>query len=284
MVSAIASKRNRRSTNLSMIALYFILAIGIIIALLPFYWMFTSSFKTSGDIWVYPPELIPKSPTLLNYVNLLTQSLFPRHFLNSTVVAICYTVLSLFFASLGGFTFAKYSFPGRDFLFIALLGTMMIPTEVTLVPLFVVMSRIGWVDSYASLIIPFSANAFGIFMMRQNMSNVPSELLDAGRIDGCREFQLYHKLALPVVKPGLSALAILNFLNSWNDFLWPLIILQDKKMFTVPLSIALMKGLDFADYGLIMAASSVATLPVMVVFWLMSEHFIAGALSGALKG
>ena len=284
MVSAITSKRNRRSERLSIIALYVLLAIGIIIALLPFYWMFTSSFKTSGDIWIYPPELIPKSPTLVNYINLVTDSLFPRHFVNSTIVAICYTALSLFFASLGGFAFAKYSFPGRDVLFVALLGTMMIPTEVTLVPLFIIMSRIGWVDSYASLIIPFSANAFGIFMMRQNMSNVPSELLDAGRIDGCTEFQLFHRLAIPVVKPGLSALAILNFLNSWNDFLWPLIILQDKKMFTVPLSIALMKGLDFADYGLIMAASSLATLPVMIVFWFMSDHFIAGALSGAIKG
>lgn len=116
------------------------------------------------------------------------------------------------------------------------------------------------------------------------MTSVPSELLDAGRIDGCTEFQLYHRLALQVVKPSLSALAILNFLTSWNDFLWPLIILQDESMFTVPLSIALMKGLDFADYGLIMAASSLATLPVMLVFWRMSEHFIAGALSGAIKG
>lgn len=284
MVSEVASTGNCKTPRWPIIGLHFLLVIGMILALVPFYWMFVSSFKLSGDIWVYPPELIPKSPTLINYVNLLTKSLFPRQFFNSVLVSVSYTTLSVFFASLGGFAFAKYSFPGKEGLFIVLLGTMMIPTEVTLIPLFIIMSRLGWVDSYASLIVPFSANAFGIFMMRQNMTSVPSELLDAGRIDGCTEFQLYHRLALQVVKPSLSALAILNFLTSWNDFLWPLIILQDESMFTVPLSIALMKGLDFADYGLIMAASSLATLPVMLVFWRMSEHFIAGALSGAIKG
>ena len=146
------------------------------------------------------------------------------------------------------------------------------------------MTRLGLADSYSALIFPFSANAFGLFMMRQNMANVPSDLLDAGRIDGCTEFQLYRRVAVPVSKAAISALAILNFLQSWNDFLWPLIILQKQEMYTVPLSIALMKGLDFADYGLIMAASTVATLPILVVFWFMAEHFISGALAGAIKG
>ncbi len=269
--------------KLSITALHILLLIGIIISIMPFYWMFSSSFKTSGDIWIYPPELIPSKPTLINYRNLVN-SLFPRQFLNSLFVTSSYTVLSLFFATLGGYTFAKYRFPGQNILFIILLGTMMIPTEVTLVPLFIIMTRLGLADSYSALIFPFSANAFGLFMMRQNMANVPSDLLDAGRIDGCTEFQLYRRVAVPVSKAAISALAILNFLQSWNDFLWPLIILQKQEMYTVPLSIALMKGLDFADYGLIMAASTVATLPILVVFWFMAEHFISGALAGAIKG
>ncbi len=283
MSTNVASSKREGRSKVFIIVVHVMLLIGIFLALLPFYWMFTSSFKTSGDIWIYPPELIPQAPTLMNYKNLVA-GLFPRHFVNSIIVSVFYTGLSVFFASLGGFAFSRYRFPGQNLLFIVLLGTMMIPTEVTLVPMFIIMSRIGWVDTYASLIFPYSANAFGLFMMRQAMGNVPMDLLDAGRIDGCNEFKLYYKISLPVVKASVSALAILNFLTSWNDFLWPLIILQDQQMFTVPLSIALMKGLDFSDYGLIMAASTVATLPVLIVFWFMSDHFISGAISGALKG
>lgn len=283
MSTKVTRNKIRDRSRLSVALVHILLLIGILIAILPFYWMFSSSFKMSGDIWIYPPEIIPQSPTIVNYKNLVA-GLFPRHFLNSIIVCVFYTGLSIFFASLGGFAFSKYRFPGQNVLFIVLLGTMMIPTEVTLVPMFIIMSRIGWVDTYSSLILPYSANAFGLFMMRQSMGNVPGDLLDAGRIDGCTEFQLYYKISLPVVKASVSALAILNFLTSWNDFLWPLIILQDQRMFTVPLSIALMQGLDFSDFGLIMAASTVATLPVLIVFWFMSEHFISGAISGALKG
>lgn len=274
----------RRKWTVSNGLLYAILTVGAVVSLFPFYWMLVSSFKTTGSIWNYPPEFYTLHPTFANYANVFIGTNYLRQFFNSLLVAVGYTFLSLFFSSLGGFAFAKYTFPGKSVLFYVLLGTMMVPFQVTLIPLFVVMAHLGWINTYQSVIVPFAANAFGVFLMRQNITAIPFELLDAARIDGCSEFTIYYRVVVPNIKPAFGALGVLSFLSSWNDFLWPLIVLQSDKMMTLPVAIALMQGLDFADYGKIMAASVVATAPIVVAFLLATEHFTSGALAGSLKG
>ena len=263
---------------------YLLLGIGAIVSFFPFYWMTISSFKPKGDMFKFPPDLIPLHPTLQNFQFLLTQTSFARNLLNSLFIAACFTILSVFFCSLGGYAFAKHEFPGRNLLFGFMIATMILPFEITLVPLFLVMTRLGWVNTYQSVIIPFSANAWGIFLMRQALSDVPSELLDAARIDGASEFQIYYKVVIHVAKPALGALAILMFLQSWNDYLWPLIMLNENAKMTAPVALALFKMAFYADYASMTAGSLLSALPVIVLFIFLQRYFIQGALFGAVKG
>ncbi len=261
-----------------------ILAIGALISLFPFYWMLVSSFKPEGDMFKYPPALLPKTFTLENYTELLTQTDFLRNMANSVFVAICYTVLSVFLCSLCGYTFAKLRFPGRGFLFGVVIATMSLPFEITLIPLFKLMNSIHWTNSYLSVIVPFAATAWGVFLMRQSMLDIPDELLDAARIDGASEFKIYYRVVVPVMKPALGALAILQFLSSWNDYIWPLIALTENKMMTVPVALALFKSGYFANYGSITAGAFISSLPIIIVFFALQKFFVRGALFGAVKG
>ena len=264
--------------------IYFLLAIGAFISLFPFYWMLISSFKPQGDMFKFPPDLFPQPFTLDNYVELLTQSDFLRNLANSLFVAICFTVLSVFLCSLCGYTFAKLRFPGRGFLFGIVIATMSLPFEVTLVPLFKLMTNIHWVNTYLAVIVPFAATAWGVFLMRQAMLDIPDELLDAARIDGATEFQIYSRVVVPVMKPALGAIAILQFLASWNDYIWPLIALMENKMMTVPVALALFKSGYFANYGSITAGAFLSSLPIIIVFFALQKFFVRGALFGSVKG
>lgn len=266
--------------------LYLFLGIGVLIAAMPFVYMLSNSFKLNSEIYKLPIRYIPENPVITNYIRLFTETPFVRQYWNSTILAVSQTAVALIVASLGAFGFAKYEFRGKKWLFTFLLATMMIPAQTGYVPMFILMYRFGWLDTYWALILPRAANAFGIFLLRQIMiTNVPSELLDAGRIDGASELVLFRRIALPLCKGGLGVLGVLSFMGAWNEFIWPLIILRTEKMYTVPIGLASLVNLYKVEYGMVMAGSLLATLPILIILSVVGQkHFVSGLTIGAIKG
>jgi len=265
------------------VGMYLLLVIPAGIMILPIYWGFVSSFKTMDQI--FEASLFPdiSKMNLNNYIAIFTETLFGRWYLNTLLIATSHMVLSLFFCSLTGYTFAKYNFPFKNILFWTILSSMMIPRFVTLVPLFLLFTKFRMIDTYWSCILPYSANAFGIFLMRQYIQGIPSEIMDSARIDGCTEFQIYSKLVIPIIKPAFGALGILRFLASWNDLLYPLIFMRSEKMFTLSVGLASFVGLYNPEWGWIMAGSFLSIIPVIVIFLRMQREFMAGLTLGAVK-
>ena len=218
-----------------------------------------------------------------NYRNLWKTVPYNRYFVNSIFIATASTLLTLFFCSLGGYAFAKYQFRGQKILFGILLASMMVPFQVLLVPLFGLMYDIGWLNSYKAIVIPFSVGAFGVFLMRQFIVTIPSELLDAARIDGCSEFGIYYRIVLPIIKPALGALTIYSFLGSWNGYLWPLIILRDEAKYTLPIGLANLVGIYRQDYGMLMAGTLLSLMPIVILFLAMQREFVQGITLGGVK-
>ena len=218
-----------------------------------------------------------------NYRNLWKTVPYNRYFINSVFIATASTLLTLFFCSLGGYAFAKYQFRGQKILFGILLASMMVPFQVLLVPLFGLMYDIGWLNSYKAIIIPFSVGAFGVFLMRQFIVTIPTELLDAARIDGCSEFGIYYRIVLPIIKPALGALTIYSFLGSWNGYLWPLIILRDEAKYTLPIGLANLVGIYRQDYGMLMAGTLLSLMPIVILFLAMQREFVQGITLGSVK-
>ena len=218
-----------------------------------------------------------------NYRNLWKTVPYNRYFVNSVFIATASTLLTLFFCSLGGYAFAKYRFRGQKILFGILLASMMVPFQVLLVPLFGLMYDIGWLNSYKAIVIPFSVGAFGVFLMRQFIVTIPSELLDAARIDGCSEFGIYYRVVLPIIKPALGALTIYSFLGSWNGYLWPLIILRDEAKYTLPIGLANLVGIYRQDYGILMAGTLLSLMPIVILFLAMQREFVQGITLGGVK-
>ena len=218
-----------------------------------------------------------------NYRNLWKTVPYNRYFVNSVFIATASTLLTLFFCSLGGYAFAKYKFRGQKILFGILLASMMVPFQVLLVPLFGLMYDIGWLNSYKAIVIPFSVGAFGVFLMRQFIVTIPSELLDAARIDGCSEFGIYYRIVLPIIKPALGALTIYSFLGSWNGYLWPLIILRDEAKYTLPIGLANLVGIYRQDYGMLMAGTLLSLMPIVILFLAMQREFVQGITLGGVK-
>ena len=249
----------------------------------PFVWMISNTFKEQSQIFERQPTLIPDEPHLRNYVSLFVDFDFHKHFLNSAFIALVHTFSHLFLASLAGFAFAKYNFPLKNFLFLVLLGSMMVPLYTIFIPLFVLVIRLGLVNSYAGVIVPGVAGAFGIFFMKQSMEAVPGELLDSARIDGASEFRIYWQIALPLVRPALAVLAVLAFMGSWNDFVWPLVVLRSRELQTLPVVMAGMVNLYRMEYGVVMAASLLSTLPILLLFLALQKQFVQGLTVGAVK-
>ena len=218
-----------------------------------------------------------------NYRNLWKTVPYNRYFINSVFIATASTLLTLFFCSLGGYAFAKYQFRGQKILFGILLASMMVPFQVLLVPLFGLMYDMGWLNSYKAIIIPFSVGAFGVFLMRQFIVTIPSELIDAARIDGCSEFGIYYRIVLPIIKPALGALTIYSFLGSWNGYLWPLIILRDEAKYTLPIGLANLVGIYRQDYGMLMAGTLLSLMPIVILFLAMQREFVQGITLGSVK-
>ena len=272
----------RFKKNVRMTLLYLAFIVIGVAMVFPFIWMIATSFKTGTDI--YSLSLLPKKFTLENYREVLSGSDFPRWFLNSFLVAGITTLSVLVFDPLLGYAFCKYRFRGKEAIFTMLLSTMMIPTEMMIIPWYMMVNQLDWNNTYWSMLFPGLSSAFGIFLMRQFFTGVPNELLDAGRIDGLSEFGVYTRIALPLVTPALSALGIFTFLGNWNSFLWPVIALDSKEKYTITLGLAQFSAENASQWELLMTGASVATIPIIIIFLIFQKKIIGGISMGAVKG
>jgi multiple sugar transport system permease protein len=257
--------------------------LGLIIAV-PLYWTVMSSLTTNDSLFTGAITWIPPALHVENYTNAFQAAPFGRYFLNSAVVAVAVTAITLLTSALAGYGFAKLHFPGRNVLFAVVLAALMVPFPAIMIPLFVLVRQLHLLDSYAGLIIPGAVSGFGIFMMRQFMSRLPDALLEAARLDGCNELQIFWFIVLPSSRSALAALAVLTFLASWNNFVWPLLVVQSPDYTTVPLGLALFRGAYATNYTQILAASLVAAAPVVLLYLAMQRQIIASFISSGIKG
>ena len=277
-------KRNPQNATLRVkIITYGLLLIAAFISLFPFYLMFVSSTLSTGEILKIPPTLSAGSNLMANMDSLKDKTDIWRVVFNSVFISVVYTLLTLVLDSLAGYALAKFHFKGRNLIFALIMGTMMIPAQVLYIPQFTMMTSIGWANKYRAVIIPALANAFGIFLMRQNMMSFPTSLIESARIDGFNEFSIFFRIVLPNMKPALGALGIYNFMSQWGNFMWPLIILSTEDMYTLPVALASLNGLMYKDYGMMMLGASIATIPVIVMFLSFQKQFISGLMGGAIK-
>jgi cellobiose transport system permease protein len=267
------------------IALHAVLVCGLLLSTFPFYWAVIMSTHTSSEIFSYPPKLLPGTHFLENVRNLFDNIDFFGSMFNSLLVAGSVTFLVLFFDSLAAFVFAKFDFPGRRVLFALMMAIFMVPAQLSAIPQFVIMARLGWIGSMTALIVPAAANAFGIFWMRQYMrSAIHDELLDASRIDGANFLRQYWHVALPVVRPGLAFLGIFTFMGQWNDYAWPLIALTNPDNVTLQVALSQLNGTHgTTDYGMVMTGALLALLPLLIVFAVGARQIIGDLAKGAIK-
>ncbi len=266
---------------------YVVLSALAIVFAFPLVWMISTAFKPTGEIFNPGINLIPTHLTLDNYRFAFSASPLLRNFFNSVFIAATTTALSLFVSSLAGFAFAKLEFPGKRGLFLIMIGTLMVPSLVGILPLFVIISKLGWVDTYQAVIVPSIASAFGIFFMCQYIHSIPNELLDAARIDGLRDysFGLYWRIVVPLIKPALATLSIMGFMGSWNNFMWPLMVLRSSAMYTIVVAVAALPSAQFnTPYGPIMAGTTIAVVPLIILFLVFQRQFVAGVMRTGLKG
>ncbi|WP_428425086.1 carbohydrate ABC transporter permease [Pararhizobium sp.] len=264
------------------IIVWTLLFIGGLVMITPLLFMFSTSLKTANQ--VYDLRLIPAAPTLQNYVNVLSDGRFMRWFLNSTIVACTVTLSNVFFDSLVGYTLAKFAFRGRQLVFLAILSTLMIPTEMLVIPWYLMSSQLGWLDSYWGIMFPGMMTAFGTFLMKQFFETVPNDFLEAARIDGLNEFQIWWKVAMPLVTPALSALAIFTFLGNWTAFFWPLIVVTSRELYTLPVGLSSFAVEQSIQWEMIMTGAALATLPTLLVFLVLQRYIVRGVMLAGLKG
>jgi multiple sugar transport system permease protein len=249
-------------------------------------WMVSTSLKDIDQVYDYPPAILPDPIVWRNYIEAFRRVPFGRFFLNSAYISAAVVLGQLFTCSLAGYAFARLRFPGRDVIFIGYLATMMIPFAVLMIPLFITMRTFGWINTHYALIFPYLATAFGTFLMRQFMLTLPRELEDAARIDGCSYFRLYRRIILPLTKPALATLGILTFMNTWNDFLWPLIIISSVQNKTLPLGLLMFQEQSAmkTPWHLVMAAATFSIVPILIVFTLGQKYYVQGIVTSGLKG
>jgi len=261
-----------------------VLLAGSVIMILPFFWMVSSAFKPVGEVYQFPPSWLPKNPTLDNFQEMFRRIPFWRYFGNSLLVTSCQTIATVLLASLAGYGFAKYRFWGRDGIFMMILATMMIPFPVTIISLFLMAQKAGLTNNYAGLILVGVCSAFGVFMMRQFIVSLPDALMEAARMDGATEFRIYLQIILPLIRPALATLTIFTFMGAWNAFIWPLLIINQDSLRTLPLGIATFSSQYYDAYHLQMAASTLTIIPEITIFLLLQKQFIKGLALGSLKG
>ena len=264
--------------------LWLLLAIGAIPMLLPFYWMITTAFKPAEEILRLPVTWWPANPTLKHWIDAFRVANFGRYFLNSVFVSVSITAGNLLTSAMAGYLFAKFKFPGRDALFIFVLSGIMIPFYVPLIPLYGLMVRFNWDNTYWAVIIPSLYSPLGIFLMRQFIHSIPNDLVDAARVDGANEFAIFFRVILPMCTPALAALGIFALTLNWNDFLWPFIALDTPSLWTLPVGLARLRGRFGTDYGLVMAAATITVLPLLLFFFSAQKRFIEGITLTGMKG
>lgn len=274
----------RRRELVVTIVLHIVLVIGAIIALAPMAWMLSASVMPTGEATAYPPRFFPSRVTFSHYGQLFTRLELGRYLLNSAFLAVTVTATSLVINSLAGYAFAKLRFRGRDRTFRLLSLGLVLPVQVAMLPLFLLMKQMHLVNTYWGVIIPGMASIFGIFLIRQYALSIPDDMLDAARIDGASELRIYWKVVVPGILPILATLAIWTFLATWNDFMWPLIVLSDASHYTLPVALANLSGEHVQDTELMMAGSVLTVLPVLAVFLFLQRYYIQGIMAGSVKG
>jgi multiple sugar transport system permease protein len=269
---------------LSFLAVNVALALVALVTLFPLAWMVCASFMSPGEASSYPPPLLPRSATLANYRLLFAEHGILRQVVNSFLISIFATALSLLFNVSAGYAFAKLRFAGRDRVFRLLLGALVVPAQVAMMPLFLMLKEMGLVNSYAGALVPWLASVLGIYLVRQYALTIPDDILEAARIDGLGEVRIFAQVVLPVLKPIIVTLAVLTFLGSWNDFLWPLIVLTDHDVQTLPVALASLSREHVQDVELMMAGAVVTVLPVLLLFLALQRYYVQGLLAGSVKG
>ncbi len=276
---------SRHPSFLAMTISYILLTIGAVSMLVPFFWMLITSFMSSGQIFSYPPVLIPHPFYPENYSNVAKTIPLTKYFFNSAFIAVVTTIGQVIISSMAAYAFARLNFKYREPLFLILLATMMVPPQVNIVPLFFVMRELHWIDTYQALIIPGLFGGFGVFLLRQWFKTLPAELEDAAKIDGCNPFHTYWKIALPLAMPAVATLGIFTFITTWNSFMWPLIVTNSDYMRTLPVGLAIFKGSfrETTEWGQLMACAVISVIPVIGVFLLGQKYFIKGIMMGGIK-
>lgn len=286
----LARERPRPHHPLRRALLYFALIATSVVMIGPFYWMLATSFKPAGDVFASPPKWIPDPWIVQNYRDVLTILPFDRYFINSVIVTGSIVTLNIVFDTAAAYAFAKLRFPGRNFLFFALLITLMIPFQVNLIPLYRIMVQLHrinphlGVDTYSGMILPSMIQVFGIFLMRQFLASIPDEILESARVDGASEFRILRSVVFPIAAPGMATLAIFTFLGAWNDFLWPLLITNSDQIRTLPVGLALLARRNTINWGDTMSGTVLASAPLILIFLLLQRRFIEGLTAGAVKG
>lgn len=287
-------KKTNRKNSISLEKIMFICAVVLVTIMavafaMPIYWMVTGSFKMSAATIKIPPEIFPAEPTLRNYLVLFTLN-YPviRWMLNSFIISGLTVILSIFVSCTMGYSFSKKRYPGRDILFFIILATMMLPKQVSLIPLYLTMKNIGLIDNLLGAVLPLVAWPFGVFMMRQFMGTIPNTIIDSANIDGASEPMLFSKIIIPLVKPAIACLSIIMFMNAWSDFMWQLIILKKIPMWSMNVGISVIVkntvgGATFTDYGLAMAGATFGSIPLIVIFLSFQKYFVKGIIMGAIK-
>jgi multiple sugar transport system permease protein len=260
------------------------LVVSGLLTLAPLLWMVSASFMPPGEANTYPPRFFPSAPTLAHYSTLFTRLDLARHFLNSAFVTVSVTLVSTLLNAMAGYAFGKLRFRGRERLFRFLLAGLMIPGQVGMLPLFLLLKRMGFVNTYVGAMVPFLVTIYGIFLVRQYVNGVPDDLLDAARIDGASEIRIFRVVVFPLIRPILVTLAVFTFISAWNDFMWPLIVLSDDRLYTLPVALASLVGEHVQDTELMMAGSVLTVLPVLAVFLFFQRLYVQGMMAGSVKG
>jgi alpha-1,4-digalacturonate transport system permease protein len=276
-----ASQQDRRKVGRA--GAWILLVAGAVLMVFPVYWMFVTSIRPKGKIFTQEVQLLPSELVLSNYVKAWTSLPFTQWYINSFAIAIIAVVVTVFINLLAGYTFAKYDFPGRNIIFLLMISTLMIPIQVVMVPEFLIIAKLGWVDTYWGVIFPRAAEAFGIFMARQFFVSLPDELIAAARLDGASEFTIFRKIVLPLSGPLIAVLVIFTFMWRWNDFEWPIVALQSQGAYTVPLGLNLMQGPYGTEWSYMMGMALVSILPILLVFVLFQRYFVQGIAGTGLK-
>ncbi|SDZ98785.1 multiple sugar transport system permease protein [Thalassobacillus cyri] len=275
---ATATKRSKTEKAL----VIFLLIAGGILVSIPFLWMISSSFKPENEVLAIPPTIIPDNPTIENYINLFTSMNFAVY-LRNTIIVVLFSFLGLLFNAMAGYGFAKYHFKGRERIFYLVLATMMIPGQVTMIPVYLILNAMGLTNTMAGIILPGLAVAFSIFLFRQFMTTIPDDLLEAARLDGAGEFYIFFRLIIPIAKPIFAVQGILTFIAGWNSFLWPLIIANDESLYTLSVGLSLLQGQYANNFALQMAGAAFMVIPIIIIFSFFQKYIVEGFTMSGIK-